>query len=165
MKNNFIPKRLKWTLHWNILLLKTLLVSSSSRAFWRLKKRGKFKLQYFISFSFQGVFIEKSSKLYAKVTLLENNKEVASKKVLCSSNKKIYDFSKELQFKLHRKHPENCKIIVQFYGDNIYDNRYFSDKKVSELVLGLDKEESAISHWKHMTEKPEDRIFMWHTLF
>ena len=79
----------------------------------KVKKERKFELQYFISLSFQGVFLEKSSKLYAKVTLLENNKEVASKQVWCSSNKKIYDFSKELQFKLHRKHPENCKIIVQ----------------------------------------------------
>ena len=79
----------------------------------KVKKERKFELQYYISFSFQGVFIEKSSKLYAKVTLLENNKELASTKVWCSNNKKIYDFSKELQFKLHRKHPENCKIIVQ----------------------------------------------------
>ena len=63
-------------------------------------------------FLFKGMFLEKSTKLYAKVTLLENNKELASKKLWSSNNKKMFTFSKELIFKLNGKNPENCSLQI-----------------------------------------------------
>ena len=125
------------------------------------------------------MYLEKSSKLYVKITLTEGNRDLASKKIWCSSNKKIFDFSKELLFKLQGKLPENCAVKIQlkkYSGFRLKSKQsnesnqskligsFFLDVRISEILLGPSEEGASLSHWTMMTLKPEDRIFMWHSL-
>ena len=57
--------------------------------------------------------MEKTTKLYVKITFMENKKDLASKKIWCSKNKKIIDFSKEILFKLQSQEVENCAVKIQ----------------------------------------------------
>ena len=41
---------------------------------------------------------------------------------------------------------------------------YFSDEKISELVLGSAGSDNTEAHGNLMIEKPEERICMWHSL-
>ena len=46
---------------------------------------------------------------------------------------------------------------------NIITNDYtFSDSILSEMTLGPEYIGSGFQHWNEITEKPEERIFLWH---
>ena len=62
---------------------------------------------------FQGIFIEKKSNLYIKISLIEKKKEFSSKKVWCSNNKTTIDFSKEIMLNLHDRDARNCSLLFQ----------------------------------------------------
>ena len=62
---------------------------------------------------FQGIFIEKKSNLYIKISLIEKKKEFSSKKVWCSNNKTTIDFSKEIVLNLHDRDARNCSLLFQ----------------------------------------------------
>ena len=61
----------------------------------------------------QGVYVEKKSNLYFKISLMENDRVFSSRKVKCSSNKTIFDFSKEVVFNLHEKEARICSILLE----------------------------------------------------
>ena len=128
---------------------------------------------------FQGIFIEKKSNLYIKISLIEKKKELSSKKVWCSNNKTTIDFSKEVILNLHDRDPRNCSLLFQLkkYSGlgsrsgcnnvtmcNIFARHWHcksaSDEKLSQLVLGCEGEGG--SHYSTMLDKPGDRIFVWH---
>ena len=122
---------------------------------------------------FQGIFIEKKSNLYIKISLIEKKKEFSSKKVWCSNNKTTIDFSKEIVLNLHDRDARNCSLLFQLkkYSGlgsrskcNIFAEhshcKSVSDEKLSQLVLGGEGDPS--SHYCTMLHKPGDRIFVWH---
>ena len=71
----------------------------------------KFPLLHF--FYFQGMVIEKKSQLYIKITLMENFQTLSTKKVWCSNNKLVYDFSKEIIFNLNQHDANLCSILLE----------------------------------------------------
>ena len=73
-------------------------------------------LMYNLSISlilFQGIFIEKKSHLYIKISLFEKNKEFCSKKVWSSNDKTGINFSKELKLNLQEREARNCSLLLQ----------------------------------------------------
>ena len=122
---------------------------------------------------FQGIFIEKKSNLYIKISLIEKKKEFSSKKVWCSNNKTTIDFSKEVILNLHDRDPRNCSLLFQlkkYSGlgsrsgcNNVkimcnWHCKSASDEKLSQLVLGGEGEGG--SHYSTMLDKPGDRILL-----
>ena len=71
----------------------------------------------------QGVYIEKKSNLYVKITLKENDKVFSSKKVKCSKNKANIDFSKEVFFNLLEMEARQCSILIELKKDLGVGNR------------------------------------------
>ena len=67
--------------------------------------------------SSQGIYVEKKSNLYVKISLIENDKVFSSKKVKCSNNKTIIDFSKEVFFNLQEKDARKCSILIEMKKD------------------------------------------------
>ena len=67
--------------------------------------------------SSQGIYVEKKSNLYVKISLRENDIAFSSKKVKCSNNKTIIDFSKELFFNLQEKDARKCSILIEMKKD------------------------------------------------
>ena len=65
----------------------------------------------------QGVYVEKKSNLYVKISLMENDKMFSSKRVKCSNNKTIIDFSKEIFFNLQDKDAWKCSILIEMKKD------------------------------------------------
>ena len=108
---------------------------------------------------------------------MEGNNVLSTKKVQCSSNKKIFDFAEEIFFKLHGRNPGLCSLKIQikknlglskkskalrFLDKNIFKLYFLIDELIAEDCLGCDSQETFQSHWKAMIEKPEDRIYTWH---
>ena len=62
---------------------------------------------------FQGFHLEETRQVYAKITLMENNKEITVKKISRCKQKNMLNFSKEVTFKLKRKLIENISIKIQ----------------------------------------------------
>ena len=61
---------------------------------------------------YQGVYIEKKNKLYVKISLMEKNKVLATRKIW-SDNNNMTDFSKEVFFPLAEKDPADVEILIQ----------------------------------------------------
>ena len=74
------------------------------------------------------MYVEKKSNLYVKISLIESDKVVSSKKVKCSNNKTIIDFSKEVYFNLQEKEARKCSFLLELKKDLGVGNRskYFS---------------------------------------
>ena len=69
---------------------------------------------YYLTYSFQGVLVEKKANLYIKISLSDScGKQISSKKIWCSNNKLVYDFSKEIFFHLNDHNAENCSILLE----------------------------------------------------
>ena len=67
--------------------------------------------------SSQGIYVEKKSNLYVKISLRENDIVFSSKKVKCSNNKTLIDFSKEIFFNLQGKDTRKCSILIEMKKD------------------------------------------------
>ena len=133
-------------------------------------------LMYNLSISlilFQGIFIEKKSHLYIKISLFEKNKEFCSKKVWSSNDKTGINFSKELKLNLQEREARNCSLLLQLkeysgIGLRSEVQRFVKHwlcksvigEKISQLVLSAEGDPS--SHYSTMLDKPGERIFTWH---
>ena len=109
---------------------------------------------------------------------MDNNKEIAVKKISRCKEKNNFNFSKEIIFKLKRKLIDHIWIKIHLkhnigFGQkgiynlllrNIILRILNSDEKISELTICPDGSYNMEAHWNLMREKPEERIFMWHNL-
>ena len=96
----------------------------------------KFPLLHF--FYFQGMVIEKKSQLYIKITLMENFQTLSTKKVWCSNNKLVYDFSKEIIFNLNQHDANHCSILLEVKkhsGFGIRSKYHIFIKKFSSFII------------------------------
>ena len=125
----------------------------------------------------QGAYVEKKTNLYVKISLMENDRVFSSKKVKCSNNKTIIDFSKEVFFNLQEKEAQKCSILLELKKDLGVGNRskYFSfgflrilfiilssDEKISQLILKTHGGSNEECHYSMILMKPYDRIYLWH---
>ena len=81
-----------------------------------LSRGSEKKLEYIperLEHFFQGIYTDKKSKHYIKISLSEKQRDLWSRKIWSNSTHNILDFSKEVFFPLGTKDPKDLEIVLQ----------------------------------------------------